>query len=293
MSDTYSSLLRFWQEFQKSRAAFAGLVVLVFILLVALFAHLIMPQNPYDLMQVELMDARRPPGSITSGGYVHLLGTDEQGRDMLSAIAFGLKLSLEIGFASTGIALVLGSLMGTLAAYTGGKTEAFFMRLVDLQLAFPAMLLALVLSAALGQGKIQLIIALIASQYAYFARTAHGIASAEKNKEYVVALRSIPLSGPRVMLRHILPNIMPSLIVVASAQIANAIALESTLSFLGLGLPSTEPSLGMLIANGFQYMLSGRYWISIYPGLALILLIGSMNLVGDQLREQINPRLRR
>lgn len=285
-------LSRFFHEFRESRSALSAAFLLVLMLLVALCAHIIMPQNPYDLMQVELMDARRVPGSTSSGGYVHWLGTDEQGRDMLSAIVFGLRLSLEIGFVSTGIALTLGAFVGTLAAYVGGRTEIFFMRIVDLQLAFPAMLLALVLSAMLGQGKVQLIIALIAAQYAYFARTAHGTASAEKHKDYVDALHSIPLSNVRVMFRHILPNIMPSLIVVASAQLANAIALEATLSFLGLGLPSTEPSLGMLISNGFQYMLSGRYWISIYPGLALILLIGSMNLVGDRLREQINPRLR-
>ena len=167
------------------------------------------------------------------------------------------------------------------------------MRIVDLQLSFPAILLALVLSALLGKGMLPLIAALVTAQYAYFARTAHGAASAERGKDYVEAALSTPLPARTVLWRHILPNSLPPLIVVATVQIANAIALEATLSFLGLGLPPTEPSLGMLIANGFQYMLSGRYWISIYPGIALIVLIVAINLVGDQVRDQLNPRLKR
>ena len=167
------------------------------------------------------------------------------------------------------------------------------MRIIDLQLSFPAILLALVLAAMLGQGKWQLIAALVTAQYAYFARTAHGAASAERSKDYVEAALSTPLSSARVAFRHVLPNCLPPLIVVATVQIANSIALEATLSFLGLGMPVSEPSLGMLIANGFQYMLSGRYWISIYPGVALIVLIVAINLVGDQIRDQLNPRLKR
>ena len=165
------------------------------------------------------------------------------------------------------------------------------MRIVDLQLSFPAILLAFVVAALLGQGKSQLIVALVFSQYAYFVRTAHGAASAERHKDYVEAALSIPMSGWFVVTRHILPNSLPPLIVVATVQVAAAISLEATLSFLGVGLPPTEPSLGMLIANGFQYLMSGRYWISIYPGVALIILIMAINLVGDQVRDQLNPRL--
>ena len=175
----------------------------------------------------------------------------------------------------------------------GGKIEILIMRIVDLQLSFPAILLALVLVALLGQGQWQLIAALVTAQYAYFARTAHGAATAERAKDYVAAALSTPLSSSRVVFRHILPNCLPPLIVVATVQVANSIALEATLSFLGLGLPVTEPSLGMLISNGFQVLLSGRYWISIYPGVALIVLIVAINLVGDQVRDQLNPRLRR
>lgn len=284
---------RFWAEFRENRVALAAFVIVVIMALMAIFAPLISPQNPYDLAGLSLMDARRPPGFVGSGGYVHLLGTDPQGRDLLSAIIYGLRISIQIGLAAGFVALTIGAALGILAAYVGGKTQVVIMRIVDLQLSFPAILLALVLVAMLGQGKFQLIGALVAAQYAYFARTAFGAATAERGKDYIEAALATPLSGKRVVLRHLLPNCMPPLIVVATVQIANSISLEATLSFLGLGLPVTEPSLGMLISNGFQYMMSGRYWISVYPGVALIILIVAINIVGDQVRDQFNPRLRK
>jgi peptide/nickel transport system permease protein len=286
-------LARIWSEFRENRIAVAALAVVVVIALVALLAPLIAPQNPYDLARLVLMDARRPPGYVGSSGYMHILGTDAQGRDLFSAILYGLRISIQIGVLAGTVALVCGALLGTSAAYFGGRVEAFIMRIVDLQLSFPAILLALMLSALLGKGMTQLVVALVTAQYAYFARTAHGAACVERSKEYVEAALSTPLPAHTVVFRHILPNCLPPLIVVATVQIANSIALEATLSFLGLGLPPTEPSLGMLIANGFQYMLSGRYWISIYPGIALIVLIVAINLVGDQIRDQLNPRLKR
>lgn len=288
-----SPAARFWAEFRESRVALAAFAVVVAMVGLALLAPLIAPQNPYDLASLVLMDARRPPGFVGSNGYTHVLGTDAQGRDLFSAILYGLRISLQMGLVAGGLAFCAGVALGLGAAYVGGRREAFIMRIVDLQLAFPAILLALVLSALLGQGKAQLIAALAAAQYAYFARTAHGAAAAERGKDYVEAALSTPLPGWKVVLRHILPNCLPPLIVVATVQVANAIALEATLSFLGVGLPVTEPSLGALIANGFQYMLSGRYWISIYPGVALIVLIVAINLVGDQIRDQVNPRLKR
>ncbi len=291
--DKTSPLARFWEEFRQSRVAVVALGVVLLIMLLALAAPLISPQNPYDLANLVLMDARRPPGFVGSKGFTHWLGTDAQGRDLLSAILYGLRISIQIGIIAGSIAFVLGATLGAFAAYFGGRIEALIMRIIDLQLSFPAILLALVLAALLGQGKWPLIAALVTAQYAYFARTAHGAASTERSKDYVDAALSTPLAASRVVFRHILPNCLPPLIVVATVQIANSIALEATLSFLGLGLPVTEPSLGMLIANGFQYMLSGRYWISIYPGVALIVLIVAINLVGDQVRDQINPRLRR
>ncbi|PWS34820.1 peptide ABC transporter permease [Falsiroseomonas bella] len=287
------ALSAFWQEYRENWIAVVALAVVAIIVAAALFAPWIAPQDPYDLANLELANARRPPGFVGSDGYVHWLGTDAQGRDLFSAILYGLRISLQMGIAAGAVALTIGTLLGVLAAHAGGKVEAGIMRLVDLQLSFPAILLALVLVAVLGQGRVPLIIALVTAQYAYFARTAYGAATAERQKDYVEAARATPLPGRRVVFRHILPNCLPPLIVVGTVQVANAIALEATLSFLGLGLPPTEPSLGMLIANGFQYMMSGRTWISVYPGIALIVLIVAINVVGDQLRDQFNPRLRR
>jgi peptide/nickel transport system permease protein len=283
----------FWKEYRENWVAVLALIVVVAIVLAALLAPWITPQDPYDLASLDLMDARKPPGFVGSNGYVHWLGTDAQGRDLYSAILHGLRISLQMGTAAGLVAMTLGATLGILSAHAGGWVEGVVMRVVDLQLSFPAILLALVLVAVLGQGKGQLIIALVAAQYAYFARTAYGAATAERQKDYIEAAHATPLPGWRVVLRHLLPNCLPPLIVVGTVQVANAIALEATLSFLGLGLPPTEPSLGMLIANGFPYMMSGRTWISVYPGIALILLIVAINIVGDQVRDQFNPRLRR
>lgn len=293
MKPDSSQFAQAWAEFRSNRVALAALVLIVTIVLLAIAAPLIAPQNPYDLTSLSVADARRPPGTVSADGFHYRLGTDEQGRDLFSAILYGVRISLQIGLLASAIALVIGATLGAFAAFRGGRIESLLMRLVDLQLSFPAMLLALVLAAVLGQGRWQLMAALVAAQYAYYARTAHGAASAERGKEYIEAALSTPLSASRVIFRHILPNCLPPLIVVAPLQAASAIALEATLSFLGLGLPVTEPSLGMLIANGFKYMLSGRYWISIYPGIAIILIIVAMNIVGDQVRDQLNPRLKR
>lgn len=283
----------FWREYRENWSAVVALAVVALVVAAALAAPLITPQDPYDLANLNLMDARRPPGHVGSGGYIHWLGTDAQGRDLYSAILYGLRISLQMGIAAGAIALSIGTALGIVSSISSARIEQSIMRVVDLQLSFPAILLALVLVAVLGQGRVPLIIALVAAQYAYFARTAYGAAAAERQKEYVEAARATPLSAARVILRHLLPNCLPPLIVVGTVQVANAIALEATLSFLGLGLPPTEPSLGMLIANGFQYMMSGRTWISVYPGIALIVLIVAINVVGDQLRDQFNPRLRR
>ncbi|PRD52406.1 ABC transporter permease [Phyllobacterium myrsinacearum] len=283
----------FWAEFVRHPVAVIAAVILLVVIVLAVFAPLIAPQDPYDLSSLVMRDARRAPGYIGTGGYTHILGTDSQGRDLFSAILYGLRISLEMGLLAGAIAFSIGALVGCTAAYVGGRFEALVMRLVDLQLSFPAILLAFVVAALLGQGKGQLIVALVFSQYAYFVRTAHGAAAVERNKDYVEAALSVPMSGWFVVTRHILPNALPPLIVVATVQVASAISLEATLSFLGVGLPPTEPSLGMLISGGFQYLLSGRYWISIYPGVALIVLIMAINLVGDQVRSQLNPRLKR
>lgn len=276
---------RFVVDFVSNRIALTGLILLIVVVAIALFAPWISPQNPYDLGKLDLMDSRLEPG----GKYV--LGTDGQGRDMLSAIFYGLRVSLMVGVASGLIALTIGGLLGVLAAYAGGRFEQFLMRVVDIQLGFPAILVALILIAVLGKGVDKIIIALVCVQWAYYARTARSAALVERGKEYMEAARGLGLSRSRIVLRHLLPNALPPLIVVGTVQVAHAIALEATLSFLGLGLPSTEPSLGLLIANGYEYLLSGKYWISMYPGVALLVTILAINLVGDQLRDQLNPRL--
>lgn len=288
-----SPRLQLLRSFQRSPLALFGATVLLLVLLIALFAPLLAPQMPYDLANLNLLDARLPPGSAWSAspGRIYLLGTDEQGRDMLSAIMYGLRVSLLVGFASALIALATGAVLGLAAGYAGGRVDTFIMRVADIQLSFPAILIAMILLAVSGQGIGKIIIALVAVQWAYYARTMRGAALVERQKEYVEAARLQGLSNARIVLRHLLPNCLPPLLVVAALQVASAIALEATLSFLGLGLPITEPSLGLLIANGYQHMLSGRYWISVFPGIALMLLIVAVNLVADELRDILNPRL--
>lgn len=288
-----SPFRRFWGDFFESRIATLGLVAIVLIILAAVFAPWIAPQDPYDLGQVSVLDARLPPGETSMDGYTFWLGTDGAGRDLWSAILYGLRISLSVGVMSAFIALFAGMVIGLVAAYAGGRTDTLIMRVVDLQLSFPAVLVALMLLAILGKGIDKIIIALIVAQWAYYARTVRGSALVERSKDYVEAAACLGLSHSRILFRHILPNCLPPLIVVGTVQTAHAIALEATLSFLGVGLPQTEPSLGLLIANGFDYMLSGRYWIAVFPGLALLFTIVAINLVGDQLRDVLNPRLER
>jgi peptide/nickel transport system permease protein len=288
-----SPFRRIAREFCASKIAVAALVVFVLILLAAIFAPWITPQNPYDLSQLDIMDGRLPPGSKGDAGFTYWLGTDDQGRDMLSGIVYGLRISLGVGIGSTLFAAIIGSALGLIAAYKGGRIDALIMRLVDLQLSFPSILVALMILAFLGKGVGNVMLALLIVVWAYFARTARATALAERRREYIEAAECLALPRWRVVFRHLLPNCLPPLIVIATIQAARAIALEATLSFLGLGVPVTQPSLGLLIANGYQYMLSGKYWISFYPGIALLVTIVSINLVGDQLRDVLNPRLSR
>ena len=284
---------RFRSEFMESTVAVAALVVLALIILLAILAPFITPQNPYDLAQVDVLDGKLPPGSEAFAGYTMWLGSDGAGRDLYSAILYGIRISLTVGLAAGALALVVGTAIGLVAAYVGGRVDGVIMRFVDLQLSFPAVLIALVLVAILGRGIDKIIIALVVAQWAYYARTVRATALVESTKEYTEAAKCLALSHTRIVFRHILPNCLAPLIVIGTVQTASAIALESTLSFLGVGLRQTEPSLGVLISNGFEYMLSGRYWISFFPGIALLITIVSINLVGDQLRDVLNPRLKR
>jgi len=283
----------FVADFASSKTAVFGAVLLLAFVVVALLAPWLVPQDPYDLAKLDILDARLPPGSPSGDGAMHyLLGTDSQGRDMLSAIAYGLRISVAIGVLSTLCAALIGITLGLVAGYAGGRIESLIMRIADMQLSFPSILIALILLAFLRPGLGNIVAALIAVQWAYYARAVRGTALVERRKEYIEAARGLGLSTARIVFRHLLPNCLPPLVVVATLQIASAIALEATLSFLGLGVPITEPSLGLLIANGFQVLFAGKYWISVYPGIALVLLIVALNLVADRLRDLLDPKLR-
>ncbi|CAM4017061.1 ABC-type dipeptide/oligopeptide/nickel transport system, permease component [Bordetella tumbae] len=278
-------------EFFSSKIAVFGLVVATLLILAAILAPWITPQNPYDLLQLDVLDARLPPGSENGmGTFTYLLGTDGQGRDLYSGILYGLRISLMVGIGSALIAGILGTLLGLLAAYAGGRVDTLIMRVVDLLLSFPSILVAMMILAYLGKGVSNVVLTLVILEWAYYARTARGQALVERRREYVEAARCLDIPSWRIMIKHILPNCLPPLIVIGTLQIARAITLEATLSFLGLGVPVTEPSLGLLISTGFQYMLSGDYWISFYPGIALLITIVAINLVGDRLRDVLNPR---
>jgi peptide/nickel transport system permease protein len=280
------------RRYFKSRIGTVAAVLLVLLIIVAIAAPLIAPQDPYDLATVSIMEAEHAPGTTSSDNKItYLLGTDGAGRDMLSAILYGLRISLGIGVTSALVALVIGTCIGLISAYFGGKVDALLMRIVDVQLSVPTILVALVLLAVLGQGVDKTLMALVLVQWAIFARNVRGSALVERSKEYIEAAVGQGLPPRRIMFRHVLPNCMAPLIVTTTNQMANAITLEATMSFLGIGLPQTKPSLGLLISNGFDYMLSNQYWISVFPGIALVLLVVSVSLVGDQLRIVLNPKL--
>ncbi|MCA0276020.1 MAG: ABC transporter permease [Proteobacteria bacterium] len=291
LNDSQAFWARSLRGILESPKATVGLVACLFLILAAVFGPYLVPQNPYDLTAIDFFDARLPPMSQSMNGTLYLLGTDGQGRDMLSAMVYGLRTSMGVGLFAGVVALAVGTALGLAAAYFGGRIDTLIMRLVDLMLGFPTILVALMLLALLGQGVWKVVLALVIVQWAQFARAVRAAALVERGKEYVEAAASLGLSRPRILFGHMLPNCLPPIIVIGTLQIANAISAEATLSFLGIGLPITEPSLGLLIANGYQTLLSGQYWISVYPGLLLLSLVFSINIVGDRLREVLNPRL--
>lgn len=280
----------FFKTFMRSKPAVVALVFVVVFFMVAILAPWVSPQNPYDLRQLSILNGRLPPMTERPDGGLFLLGTDSQGRDILSAIIFGLRTSFTVALSAGVLALLIGMFVGLTAAYVGGRTDAFLMRIVDLMLGFPTILITLILLVVLGRGVEKVILALVVVQWAYYARTARAAALVEVGKEYIEAARGLGLGHFRIVINHLAPNCLPPLIVVATVQVANAISLEATLSFLGIGLPVTEPSLGLLIANGFRYLLSGLYWISFFPGIALVIVVVAINVVGDRAREILNPR---
>ena len=291
--DVEAPFRRFLADFCESNVAVLGFLVIAAITAMAVLAPVLAPTDPYDLASVSILDSRLAPGETMMSGVVAYLGTDGAGRDMTSAMIYGLRISLGVGIGSGIIAMLIGISVGLVSAYAGGRVDNLIMRIVDIQLSFPAILVALVLLVTLGKGVDKTIIALVTVQWAYYARTIRGTALVERRREYIESAVCLGLSQPRIVFRHLLPNCIAPMIVVGTMQVAHAISLEATLSFLGLGMPQTEPSLGRLIANGFEYIMSGKYWISVYPGIALLVTIVSINLVGDRLRDVLNPRLQK
>jgi peptide/nickel transport system permease protein len=283
-----------WEEFRESKRGIFGAALTLLLILVALLAPVISPQDPYDLTQLYLDKSNLAPTVFKQWAYTNfMLGSDSQGRDMYSTILYGLRISLYVGFASTILSAAFGTMMGLLAGYAGGRTDAFIMRLADIQLSFPAILIALVIMSLWGQGLFNIIMAISIVNWVFYARTARGSTLSEREKDYVDAARATGISAAAVMFREILPNIVAPIIVIGTVRVANAIILESTLSFLGLGVPITEPSLGSLINEGYQVLFSGFWWISVLPGLALMSIVLGINLFGDRLRDVLNPRLKR
>jgi peptide/nickel transport system permease protein len=267
----------------------------------ALFAKWVAPYNPFDAASLELMDSLLPPAWSAEGSTKYLLGTDDQGRDILSALMYGTRISLVVGMASVMLSLVVGVSLGLIAGFRGGWLDAFLMRLCDVMLSFPAILVALLI-AGVGRAVFPnadeslafgvLIISISLTGWVQYARTVRGTTLVERNKEYVQAARVTGVAPLRIMLRHVLPNVLGPVTVLATIQVASAIITEATLSFLGVGVPPTSPSLGTLIRIGNDFLFSGEWWITIFPGLTLVLIALSVNLLGDWLRDALNPRLR-
>ena len=299
-----------WQRFKESyllhsfkndRVAIASFAVLVLLLLVSLTAALIAPYDPYDPESIDIMNAEIPPSWNEEGTSDFLLGTDIQGRDLLSTMIYGLQLSVIIGIGAVLLQIILGVVVGLFAGYIGGRLDSFLMRIADIQLSFPYLMVAIITSAifqlAFGIGRYEelavplLIVIIGLAEWPVYARTVRASVMGEKNKEYVEAARVIGLNRRLIMFRHILPNTMTAVLVISTIQVANAIMSEAALSFLGLGMPVTKPSMGSLIRSGFEYIFSGSWWITFFPGVLLVALVLVINLLGDFLRDVLNPKL--
>jgi len=301
---------RSWQRFKKSYllysfkqdwVAIASFIVLANLILISILAPVLAPYNPYDPLSIDIMNSEIPPAWIEEGTKAFIFGTDIQGRDLLSTMIYGLRLSVIIGVGAVLLQAFLGISVGLTAGYIGGKVDAILMRIADIQLSFPYLMVAIFISAifqvVFGIGRFEelavplLVVIIGLAEWPVYARTVRASVMGEKNKEYVEAARVIGLSRKIIMVRHILPNTMTSVLVISTIQVANAVMSEAALSFLGLGMPVTKPSLGSLIKSGFEYIFSGSWWITFFPGIALIVFVLVINLLGDWLRDVLNPKL--
>jgi peptide/nickel transport system permease protein len=290
-----------WYSFRHSPTAIVAALIALLCVVCAVFAHWIAPHNPFDLATLDLLDARLPPAWVEGGSSKYLLGTDDQGRDILSALMYGSRISLFVGLASVALSMLIGVGLGLLSGFAGGSVDGFIMRVCDVMLSFPSILVALLIDG-LGRALFPnaheslafsvLVFAIALTGWVQYARTVRGSTMVERNKEYVQAARVIGVAPLRVMFRHVLPNVLGPVLVLATIQIAGAIITEATLSFLGVGVPPTSPSLGTLIRIGQDFLFSGEWWITVFPGLMLVLIALSVNLLGDWLRDALNPRLR-
>lgn len=289
-------------SFRTSRTAVVAAVVLVLLFAAALLAPVLATQNPFDMSQLDLMSSELPPVWVGGGVPQHLLGTDTQARDVYSSILYGLRLSLLVGFASVALAAVIGITLGMIGGYFGGMVDGAIMRFADILLSFPAILVALLING-IARGILPpsqhasaaiwvLILAIGLTNWVQYARTVRGSTMVERGKEYVQAARVIGVTGPRIMLSHILPNVLGPVLVIMTINLGMAVLTEATLSFLGVGMPATQPSLGTLIRIGNEFLFSGIWWVVIFPSAVLVLLVLSVNLLGDWLRDALNPRLR-
>jgi peptide/nickel transport system permease protein len=288
--------------FIRSKTTIAAALIAVILVLAAVLAPLIAPQNPFDLRQLNLLDSHLPPAWLPDGDPKYVLGTDDQGRDVLSTILYGSRISLSVGILSVGLAAALGIVLGLIAGYAGGLLDTIIMRIADVQLTFPAILIALLIDgtvrAVFGEQRNEtlefwvLVLSIGLSFWVQYARTVRGSTLVEKEKDYVLAARLIGIHPASILFRHVLPNVIGPVLVIATINLALAIITEATLSFLGVGLPPTQPSLGTLIRIGNNFLFAGEWWIAIFPGITLALLVVAINLLGDWLRDALNPRLR-
>ncbi len=291
----------FLYSFLRDPVAMVSFAILLVLTVVAFLAPISAPYDPYDTSTISVMDSEMPPMWYEGGSPEFILGTDDQGRDLLSTMIYGMRVSIIIGLAAVALQAALGVLIGLVAGYFGGRIDSFFMRLADVQLSFSYLMVAIfvsaVLQAAIGVGRFEeiavpfLIVVIGLAQWPQYARTVRASVLAEKKKEYVEAARVIGFRPNRIMWRHILPNCLSPIFVLSTIQVANAIMSEAALSFLGLGMPPHKPSLGSLINIGFEYMLSGSWWITLFPGILLVVLILVINLLGDWMRDVLNPKL--
>ena len=289
-------------SFRHSPVAIVSAIVLAICLIAAVFAPWVAPHNPFDLRTLNLLDSLAPPQWLPGAKAGYVLGTDDQGRDVLSAIMFGARISLLVGLLSVALAIVVGVALGLVAGYVGGKVDAFIMRVADVQLSFPAILIALLIDGVARAmlprdahndvALFVLVFAIAAANWVQYARTVRGSTMVEKNREYVQAARVIGIPPLGIMRRHLLPNVLGPVLVLGTINIATAIVTEATLSFLGVGVPPTQPSLGTLIRVGNDFLFSGEWWITIFPGAALVIMVLAINLLGDWLRDALNPKLR-